>query len=54
MIGNARSKFGGIPSPDGGTLNLNGDAMRTEGQQEKAQAVQDAINLGEPLGIFLW
>lgn len=54
MIGNARSKFGGIPSPDGGTINLNGDAMRTEGQQEKAQAVQDAILHGEPLGVFLW
>lgn len=54
MIGNARSKFGGIPSPDGGTLNLNGDAMRTEGQQEKAQAVQDAILHGEPLGVYTW
>jgi hypothetical protein len=54
MLGNARSKFGNIPAPDGGSLNLNGDALRTEGQQEKAQAVQDAILQTEPLGVFLW
>lgn len=54
ILGNARSKFGGIPSPDGGTLNLNGDAMRTEGQTEKDKAVQDAILHGEPLPILMW
>lgn len=54
ILGNIRSKFGGIPSPDGGSVNFNGDALRTEGQQEKAQAVQDAILLGEPLGPILW
>ena len=54
MLGNARSKFGNIPSPEGGSLNLNGDALRTEGQVEKAQAIQDAILFGEPLGVHLW
>lgn len=53
ILGNIRSKFGGIPSPDGGTMNLNGDALRTEGQAEKEQALMDALNLGEPLGIYL-
>lgn len=54
MLGNSRSKFGNIPAPDGGSLNLNGDALRTEGQAEKEQALQDAILLTEPLPIILW
>jgi len=54
MLGNARSKFGGIPGPDGGQITLNGDALRTEGQEEKKQALEDAILLGEPLSFFTW
>jgi hypothetical protein len=54
ILGNTRSKFGGIPSPDGGTFNTNGSELRIEGQTEKAQAVQDAILLGEPLPILLY
>jgi hypothetical protein len=54
ILGNARSKFSGIPGPDGGTINLNGEALRTEGQVEKKQAVDDAIAHGEPLGPILW
>ena len=54
MLGNARSKFGGIPTPDGGALQMNGNSLRTEGQEEKKQALEDAMNLGEPLPIILW
>lgn len=54
ILGNIRSKFGGIPAPDGGTLAMNGDAMRTEGQAELDKAKADAILLGEPMGIHLW
>jgi hypothetical protein len=54
ILGNTRSKYGGIPSPDGGTIQFNGDALRTEGMEEKKQALQDAILLGEPLPILLW
>jgi hypothetical protein len=54
VLGNIRSKFGSLPSPDGGAINLNGDALRTEGQQEKDKAIQDAISLSEPLGPILW
>jgi hypothetical protein len=54
MLGNIRSKFGSMPAPDGGTINLNGDALRTEGQAEKDKAVEDAILHGEPLGPILW
>lgn len=52
MVGNARSKFGSIPGPDGGSIQLNGDALRTEGQEEKKKVEEDAILLGEPLGIY--
>lgn len=54
ILGNIRSKFGGIPSPDGGTIQLNGEQLRTEGMQEKKDALADAILLGEPLGIHLY
>lgn len=53
ILGNARSKFGNIPGPDGGSLNLNGDALRQEGEAERKEALTSAILLGEPLGIFL-
>lgn len=53
MLGNIRSKYGNIPSPDGGSLGLNGEALRTEGQKEKEDLVQAAILLTEPLGIYL-
>lgn len=54
ILGNIRSKFGNIPSPDGGSFTFNGDALRTEGWEEKQQAIQDAINFGEPLPIIMW
>lgn len=54
ILGNARSKFGNIPAPDGGSLSLNGSELRTEGQAEKAQCITDALLLGEPLPIVMW
>ena len=54
ILGNARSKFGNIPAPDGGSLALNGEQLRTEGQAEKEKALQDALLLGEPLPIIMW
>ena len=54
MLGNIRSKFAGLPAPDGGTLSMNGEALRTEGQTEKDKCLEDAIKLGEPLPILLW
>jgi hypothetical protein len=54
ILGNARSKFGNIPAPDGGSLSLNGSELRTEGQAEKAQCITDALLLGEPLPIIMW
>lgn len=53
-LGHERRKFGAIPSPDGGTLNFDGEALVQEGKEEYVQACQDAINLGEPLTPYLW
>lgn len=53
-LGNTRRKFGGIPAPDGGTINFDGEAMAKEGQEEYEKVVEFAINQGEPLGIELW
>ncbi|MGV9141915.1 MAG: hypothetical protein ACOC1X_03155, partial [Promethearchaeota archaeon] len=50
-LGNIRSTFGGqIP---GGTENiqLNGDALKTEGQQEVEKALEKMMGLMEPFGF---
>lgn len=52
MLGNIRGKFGGIPSPDGGSLTLNGDALITRGNEMRDKIIEQANLLGEPLGIF--
>ena len=52
ILGNIRSKFGGLPSPDGGTIQMNGDALRTEGMEERQKALEAAVSLSEPLGPY--
>ena len=52
MLGNARSKFSGIPSPDGGSLSMNGDALVSRGEKMRDEIVDQANLLAEPLGIF--
>jgi len=53
-IGNSRSKFSGIPSPDGGSLTLNGADLVQQGEAEWAALAERANLLGEPLPIILW
>jgi len=53
MLGNARRKFASFPSPDGGTITLDGAALVQEGIEEKKKAEQDAMLLGEPLMIHI-
>jgi hypothetical protein len=50
ILGHTRRKMS-IPSPDGGTLNLDGDALVTEGREEKKEIVELAVSLGEPMGF---
>jgi hypothetical protein len=52
ILGHTRRKLS-IPSPDGGTMNMDGDALVTEGRDEKKEIIELAINLGEPMGFTL-
>lgn len=53
-LGNARRKVSGMPSPDGGTIQWDGSDMVQEGIKMKEEIIQKAIDLGEPLGVYLW
>ena len=52
-LGYARRKFQGIPGPDGGQITMDGDNLVTEGREEKKEAMEFAISVGEPLPIIL-
>lgn len=52
MLGNTRGKFSGIPSPDGGSMTLNGSDLASKGQELYKEIIEKAIALGEPLGFF--
>ena len=54
MVGAARRKITGIPMPDGGSLALDGEALATEGKEEKEALIEKAVHLGEPLPIVMW
>ncbi len=54
MLGHARRKLTGMPTPDGGGINYDGDQLVQEGQKMKDEIIQKAINLGEPSAVFLW
>lgn len=51
-IGNARRKISGMPTPDGGSISYDGEALVSEGQKAKDEIIQKAISLGEPVGPF--
>ena len=50
MLGMARRKMI-VPSPDGGTMTIDGEALVTEGREERKAIVEEAISLSEPLGF---
>lgn len=54
MVGMARRKIANMPSPAGGTLATDGDALVTEGNKEKEELTLKAIQLGEPMQIHVW
>lgn len=51
-LGMARRKIAGIPTPDGSAIQYDGEALVNEGEARKKEIVQEAIHLGEPLGII--
>lgn len=53
-LGHARRKIGAVPSPDGGTIGLDGEQLVAEGKEEYEAALKEAIAQGEPLRPYLW
>tara|TARA_R110000751_G_scaffold60240_2_gene125895 strand:- start:804 stop:1565 length:762 start_codon:yes stop_codon:yes gene_type:complete len=54
MLGSARRKITGIPTPDGGSISYDGGDLVAEGIKEKEEIIEKAFQLGEPLGIVKW
>ena len=55
MLGNTRGKFAGIPSPDGGSLTLDGNDLRTKGYELRDKVMQDALLLSDdPQGSAIY
>ncbi len=52
ILGSIRGKFGSIPSPDGGSMTLDGDILRTQGEEERKKIIEEANLLAEPLPIL--
>lgn len=53
VLGNIRRKMANMPSPTGGNLQTDGDALVQESQKELEEITQKAIHLGEPLGFIV-
>ena len=47
MLGHARGKFGGFPSPDGGSLTLDGTDLRQKGFELRKEVMEQAILLSD-------
>ncbi len=43
-----------MPTPDGGSINYDGADLVQEGEKMKAEIIETAINLGEPMGGWLY
>jgi hypothetical protein len=50
MLGMARGKFSGLPSPDGGSLTMNGADLITRGNEMRDKIIDQANSLADPLG----
>lgn len=53
MVGMARRKIAGMPTPEGSAIQYDGADMVQEGEKAKEDIIQKAINLGEPLGVWM-
>ena len=51
ILGNIRGKYGSMPGPDG-AVTMDGDAIRTQGLEEKKNIIDEAIKLSEPLVVY--
>jgi hypothetical protein len=53
-VGMARRKIANMPSPTGGNMQTDGEALIQEGNKELDEITNKAILLGEPLGVHIW
>lgn len=54
MVGMARRKASGMPTPDGGSISYDGGELISEGQEARDKIIETAISLGEPLSLYLY
>lgn len=47
MLGHARGKFGGLPSPDGGSMTLDGNDLKTKGFELRKEVMEQALLLSD-------
>jgi len=52
VLGHVRRKLAGIPLPDGSSLQMDGDALVSEGQEMRQALMEQAIHLGEVLPVL--
>jgi hypothetical protein len=52
ILGRKLRKFGGIPSPFGGTIVTDGEALRAEGKEDELRLREDAKSFRRPLPIL--
>jgi len=53
-VGMARRKIANMPSPTGGNLQTDGEALVQEGNKELEEIAEKATKMGEPLGVHMW
>jgi len=54
IVGSARRKVAGMPTPDGGSITFDGGDLVQEGIKERDELTEKAIKYGEPLSIYMW
>lgn len=54
VLGAVRRKLSGLPTPDGGTMQYDGEALSSEGEKMKDEIIQKALSLGEPDRVFVY
>lgn len=54
VLGAARRKLTGLPTPDGGSMQYDGETLAQEGEKMKEDIIKKALSLGEPDRVFVW
>lgn len=54
VLGHSRRKITGMPTPDGGSISYDGGDLVQEGEKMRAEIIEIALKLGEPMGVWNW